>query len=60
MSRTPEVAVRALLLAAALLVAGCSGDSAERSAPASTSGAASTEGPRATSRPAGFDEELHH
>jgi hypothetical protein len=57
MSRTPEVAVRALLLAAVLLLAGCSGDSADRAAPAS--GAASTESSPTTSRPAGFDEELH-
>jgi hypothetical protein len=60
MSRTREVAVRALLLVAVVvLLAGCSGQSADRAAPASTSGAATTESSPTTTRPPGFDQELH-
>jgi hypothetical protein len=60
MSRTREVAVRALLLVVVVvLLAGCSGESADRAAPASTSGAAPTESSPTTTRPPGFDQELH-
>jgi hypothetical protein len=60
MSRTREVAVRALLLVAVVvLLAGCSGESADRAAPASTSSTAPTESSPTTTRPPGFDQELH-
>jgi hypothetical protein len=54
------VTVRRLQLAVVvLLLAGCSGETAERAAPAPTASTAPTESPTASPRSPGFDQELH-
>jgi hypothetical protein len=52
--RGPQLAVVVVLL-----LVGCSGETSERAAPASTSSAAPTEGAATSPRSPGFDHELH-